>query len=120
MMDADQRLAGTVRLARCRAVEIDVENNDNRAGTIKLALMLTDGSSAHPRTLSLGERPILSTRPENFSMKAAPVMETLRFALPKDTFLRKFDEITVLVLPDDAHFFVAPKVAVVQFKLLPR
>ncbi len=119
LMDADQRLAGTVRVARCRAIEIDVENNDNRAGTIKLALMLTDGSSAHPRTLSLGEQPMLSTLTGNFSVKAAPVMETLRFALPRDAFLRKFDEIRVLVLPDEAHSFVAPKIAVNQFKLLP-
>ena len=120
MMDADQRLAGTVRLARCRAIEVDVENNDNRAGTIEVALALTDGASAHPRTLSLSAQPIVSSLPARFSVKPAPVMETLRFTLPRETFLRRFDEIRVRVLPDDGHSFVAPKIAVNQFKLLPR
>lgn len=120
MMDAEQRLAGTVRVARCRAIEIDIANNDNRAGTIELALTLTDSSFQHPHSLPLDAQPVLSTLPENFSVKAAPVMETLRFAIPRETSLRKFDEILVLVLADHAHSFVAPKIAIDQFKLLPR
>ena len=34
--------------------------------------------------------------------------------------IRKFNEIAVLVFPDVEHTFIAPKVAILQFRLLPR
>jgi hypothetical protein len=40
--------------------------------------------------------------------------------VPPNASLRKFNEITVMFLPDFEHTFVAPKIAIVQFDLLPR
>jgi hypothetical protein len=34
--------------------------------------------------------------------------------------MRKFDEITVMLLPDVEHFMVGPKIAIEQFELQPR
>jgi hypothetical protein len=83
-------------------------------------LLLTDGTSTHERTLYLGEQPIISTEPGHFSFKTSPVVETLSFAVPASGDIRKFNEITVLVLPDVEHTFIAPKIAILQFRLLPR
>jgi hypothetical protein len=34
--------------------------------------------------------------------------------------LRKFDEITVMLLPDFEHSTIGPKIAIEQFELFPR
>jgi hypothetical protein len=120
VMDAHQSLPAPVRIARCRKAEVEIENHENRAGAISLALLLTDGTSTHERTLYLGEQPIISTEPGHFSFKTSPVVETLSFAVPASGDIRKFNEITVLVLPDVEHTFIAPKIAILQFRLLPR
>jgi hypothetical protein len=45
---------------------------------------------------------------------------SLSYSVPENSPIRKFDEITVMVLPDIEHEFVAPKIAVEQFQLFPR
>ena len=71
-------------------------------------------------TLLLGEQSIASTKPEHFSYKSEPVFETLRFSVPATAKIRRFDEITVMMLPDVEHALVGPKIAIKQFQLLPR
>jgi hypothetical protein len=55
-------------------------------------------------------------------MKPAPVIETLEFTVPEAAKIRKFNEITVMLLSDrdidSAH--VGPKIGVRQFQLFPR
>ena len=41
----------------------EIENRDNKAGSISLALLLADGTSAQKHTLYLGHQPIVSTEP---------------------------------------------------------
>jgi hypothetical protein len=53
--------------------------------------------------LYLGQQSIVSTEPSRFSIKSAPVFETLRFSVPASTKIRKFNEITVMLLPDTEH-----------------
>jgi hypothetical protein len=48
------------------------------------------------------------------------VFETLRFSVPAGARIGKFDEITVMLVPDIEHALVAPKIAIQQFQLLPR
>jgi hypothetical protein len=119
-MDADQKLSAPVSATLCREIQVEIENNDNRAGTIWLALLLTDRTAPHKRTISVGEQPIVSTQPERFVIKLAPVTETLSFVVPYAGAVRKFDEITVLVRPDPAHSHTAPKIAIDDFTLIPR
>jgi hypothetical protein len=120
VMDAHQNLSAPVPLARCREIEVEIENRDNKAGSISLALLLTDAAAPHKQTLYLGQQPIVSTDSTHFSIKQSPVFETLRFPVPPTGSIRKFSEITVLVLPDVEHMFAAPKIAIQQFKLFPR
>ncbi len=120
VMDAHQKLPASIRIARCREIQVEIENLDNRAGMIALGMLLTDGESSATRTLYLGQQPIVSTDPAHFYVKTTPAYETLRFSVPSDAPIRKFNEITVMFLPDIEHMFVAPKIAIQQFELFPR
>lgn len=118
-MNAHQELGTPIPVSRCREIQVEVANKDNRNGMISLGLLLKDTSS-HKESLYLGQQPIVSTELGNFFTKFSATVETLRFGVPADSKLRKFDEITVLVLPDIEHQFVAPKIEIRQFELLPR
>jgi hypothetical protein len=120
VMDAHQTLSEEVPTARCRAIAVEIENFDNKEGPISVALLLGDGFSAPHRTLYLGQQPIVSTQPQHFWFKAAPVSETLHFNVPARTNLQKFNELTVVILPDTGHLFIGRRIAVRQFQLIPR
>jgi hypothetical protein len=120
VMDAHQNLSTSIRVTRCREIEVGIENRDNKAGPISLALLLTDRATPQRPELYLGQQPIVSTEPGHFSFKRSPVYETVHFSVPPIANIKKFNEITVLVLPDIEHSFVAPKVAILQFQLFPR
>lgn len=120
MMDAHQDLPGSIPIARCSEIQVQIANGDNRPGIISLGLMLIDGTAGTRHTAYLDQQPIVSTEPGHFFFKASPVSETLRFSVPAGVKLRKFSEITVLVLPDVEHTFVTPKIAIREFRLLPR
>lgn len=119
-MQAHQDLSGSIPVARCREIDVEIENSDNLAGRVSLALLLTPGSSTSGRTIYVGQQVIASTQPENFALKAAPVRETLRFVVPPSLPPAKFAGITVLLLPDIEHTFVAPRIGIEQFEILPR
>jgi hypothetical protein len=119
-MDAHQYLSASIPIVRCREITVDIENRDNTSGEISLGVLLAAGTSPKDPTLYLGEHPILSTEPGSFAIKRAPVFETLHFPIPAQAKIRKFREITVLVLPDIEHTFDAPKIAIRQFQLFPR
>ncbi|MGA9671899.1 MAG: hypothetical protein WBQ94_21985 [Terracidiphilus sp.] len=120
VMDAHQELGRAIPVARCREIEVEIANRDNREGAIQMAVLLTDGGSTRKQTLYLGQQRIVSTEPGHFVTKTTPVHETLRFSVPEDARIRRFREITVIMLPDVKHRFVGPKIAIEQFQLFPR
>jgi len=120
VMQAHQNLFTAVPAAQCRQIDVQIENRDNLAGRISLALLLTSDSLPHGRTIYLGQQPIASTDPEHFSFKTEPVRETLHFAVPEPRPGLKFTGITVMLLPDVEHKFIAPRIAIDQFEILPR
>jgi hypothetical protein len=120
VMDAHQFLGAAIPIARCREIQVEIENRDNRIGAIALAVLLTNGASIKSPTLYLGQHPIVSTEPEHFLFKKESVFETLRFPVPPSAKMRKFDEITLMILPDVEHSLVGPKIAIKQFQLFPR
>jgi hypothetical protein len=120
VMNAHQLLGAAIPIARCREIQVEVENRDNRSGVIALAVLLTDTASPKKPTLYLGQQAIVSTKPENFSYKSTSVFETLRFSVPASAKMRRFDKITVMMLPDVEHELVGAKIAIKQFQLFPR
>lgn len=119
-MEAHQRLIGPVRIDRCREIDLQIENKDNGPGSFSVSLLLGDSGYPGQPALALGQQPVISSQPGYFRFKLAPVTETLRFALPASPRIRKFDDITVMVIPEREHITASPKIAVDQFELLPR
>lgn len=120
VMNAHQKLARPIPIARCREIDVGIENRDNKAGLVSLGVLLTDEASSPKRTVYLGQQPVQSTEPGHFLVKKTPTYDTVRFSVPSNAPLHKFNEITVMFLPDIEHAFVAPKIAIQQFELLPR
>jgi len=120
IMEAHQNLGSSIRIARCREVNVSILNRDNRRGVLNLAVLLTDTASPAKPALYLGQQPIATSQPPQFQIKSSPATEVLRFPVPASAKIRKFDEITVMFLPDDANFDVGPKIAIQDFELLPR
>ena len=118
-MEAHQAIGAPIPLARCREIQLGILNSDNRTGVINIAVLLTDSASP-ANQLYLGQQPVLSSQPEHFSQKSSPAGETLRFPISLPAKIRKFDEITVMFLPDDTNYDQGPKAAIEQFQLIPR
>ena len=120
VMDAHQTIASEIPTSRCREIAVDIENFDNKEGSVALAVLLGDGMSTRHPTLYLGQQPIVSTQRDHFWFKAGPVTETVRFAVSAKVSLHQFNEITVLILPGTEHMLIAPRISVQQFQLFPR
>jgi len=118
-MEAHQTLGQSIPLARCKEIQVGIRNSDNQRGTVNLAVLLSE-SSAPANQLYLGQQEIASTQPANFAFKSRPLAETLHFVIPESAKLRRFDQITVMFLPDDANYARGPKIAVEEFQLVPR
>ena len=118
-MEAVQNLGPPIRLARCREVQVTVENRDNVRGPIAVGVVLTDASAPRRPSVSLGQQTILSTEPGQFTVKLAPVNEVMRFAVPDTAPLRKFNQITVEYFSGPEHWQLGARVAIDQFELIP-
>jgi hypothetical protein len=120
IMEAHQHLGGSIRIDRCGEVKVSILNRDNRRGVLNLAVLLTDTASPAKTTVYLGQQPVVTSQPGAFTVKSSPTTEVLSFQVPAQAKIRKFDEITVMFLPDQANFDVGPKIAIQDFELLPR
>ncbi|HET6170077.1 MAG TPA: hypothetical protein VFE01_07850 [Terracidiphilus sp.] len=120
IMEAHQNLATSIRLTRCREIEVDIQNHNDSPGTIALAVFLGDSSAPGKQSIYLGQEPIISSESGHFSARTFPPDEKLSFAIPLRATIRRFDEITILFLPDAQHFEAGPKIAIQDFNLLPR
>lgn len=119
-MEAHQNLGSAIRLSRCREIEVEIENRESEATAVALAVLLADSTSPGKPKLYLGQQVLKTTLPDHFAVLGSPNVENLRFEIPSQAKIRKFDEITVILLPDGGPALVGPKIAVRQFLLSPR
>lgn len=119
IMEAHQALGTAIQVNRCRELWLSVLNADNRPGAIHIDVLLSNSANLQNQLL-LYRQPILSSEAPNFTTKATPAQETLRFQVPASAKLRSFDHITVMFFPDEANYDKGPKVAIQQFQLIPR
>jgi hypothetical protein len=119
-MEAHQPLSYPERLTCCAAIQVEIENRDNRAGEFALAMVLTNTSAPGRPSLYLGQRPIVSSQLDRFTMKSSSVRETLHFPIPSHSALRRFDEITLVVIPEPMRYDMGARIAIEQFELEPR
>ncbi len=120
LMEARQSLGAAIQLRCCREIQVTIENHDNIPGRIAIGVLLTDSTSIGKPTLYLDQRPVMSTEPNQFSVKSSPVQEVLRFPVPSHPRIDRFDEITVIFFPDTERAKAAAKIAIQEFELVPR
>jgi hypothetical protein len=120
LMEARQSLDTAIQLTCCREIMLTIENHDNIPGRIDLGVLLTDSTSIGKPTLYLGQQPVFSTEPNQFSVKSSPAKEVLRFPVPDHPAIDKFDEITVIFFPDSGRAAAGAKIAIEEFELTPR
>lgn len=118
VMEARQRLGEEIPLARCREIQVDVENRDEHPGTIGVALLVEDSVAPGKTELYVGRQEIVTGK------QGASGLQTFRFDVPErapgQLELRRFDEVTVMLLPETVHAQIGPRVAVREFRLYPR
>ncbi|HEV2399058.1 MAG TPA: hypothetical protein VGS27_19085 [Candidatus Sulfotelmatobacter sp.] len=119
-IEAHDHLANLINLDCCNRIQIAIRNADRYPDTVSLELVLANTSRPHSPWLSLGRTMVNSTREWKIYEKAAPVSETLTFAIPSHRSLRSFDEVTVVFFLDRARADAAARIAIDHFVLIPR
>jgi hypothetical protein len=116
LMEAHQHLSDPMDLSCCREMQI-VFKNDVSLGALAVGLSLTDSQRKLSQTL--GIKYVASSPADPRPGNTSPVEETLIFPFPKRGIIKRFDAITVILLPDAKHLTAGRKVAVERFVIIP-
>jgi len=117
-MEAHQHLSGPIDLDCCREMQI-VFRNDVSFGAFAVGISFTDSHSQGKLSQNLGVKYVTSSPADQPQGKTSSVEETLIFPFPKPGSIKKFDEITVTLLPGAEHLTAGRKVAVERFVMIP-
>jgi hypothetical protein len=110
-----------IALDCCSRIQIAIRNADHYPETVSLELVLINTSVPERPSQSLGSMMVRSTRPWSlYGEKSTPVSETLNFAIPGKTALRRFDEVRIVFRIDSARADAGPKIAIDHLVLVPR
>jgi hypothetical protein len=120
LMEAHQHLDLPIDLACCSEIDVEIINADNRAGKISLAIRLTDGASPAKPFQVLGQRTVVSSEENPIPLNRPSVKETLRFPISRSAAIHRFDEITIVFLPEKERSRGGARVSVQSFTLIPR
>ncbi|HEY6767631.1 MAG TPA: hypothetical protein VI386_22990, partial [Candidatus Sulfotelmatobacter sp.] len=118
LMEAHQHLSQPIDLDCCREMQI-VFRNDVSFGAFAIGISLTDSHSQGKLSQNLGVKYVAPSSADQPPGNTSPVEETLIFPFPKPGTIKKFDAITVILLPDAQHLTAGRKVAVERFVMIP-
>jgi hypothetical protein len=117
-MEAHQHLSDPIDLDCCREMQI-VFRNDVSVGALAVGISLTDSHSKGTQSQNLGVKYVAPRGADQPPGITSPAEETLIFPFPKPGTIKKFDAITVILLPDAEHLTAGRKVAVERFVMIP-
>lgn len=117
-MGAHQQLSDSIDLDCCREMQI-VFRNDISFGAFAVGISLTDSHSQGKLSQNLGVKYVGPSSADHPPGNTSAVEETLIFPFPKPGTFKKFDAITVILLPDAEHLTAGRKVAVERFVMIP-
>jgi hypothetical protein len=120
LMEAHQHLGLPIDLGCCSEIDVDIINADTRPGKISLAIRLTDEASRAKPFEVLGERTVVSSEESPIPLSRSPVKETFRFPISRSATIHRFDEVTVVFLPDKERSRGGARVSVQSFTLIPK
>lgn len=121
VMEARQNLSSAIPLSRCREIDVAVDYRVE-GSSISVAMLLANSAAPH-RQVYLGQQSVVSEweRPVNPNVPMnVPEQKMLQFAVPSAAKLHSFDQITVMFLTDQYHAMIGPRIAIEDFRLLPR
>jgi len=119
-MQARQNLGTVVDLSCCQSIRIGIRNSDRYPGTVSIELVLTDTTSPSRPSVSLGRKPVRSTRPWMLYDHRPPTNEVLEYGVPASSRIHRFDEVMVIFWLDRDRSFAAAKMGIENFVLVPR
>jgi hypothetical protein len=120
LMEAYQNLGTVIDLGCCSEIDIAITNADIRPGTIALGILLGDSDSIGDPSLNIGERTIVSSKAAQIPLNRPHVEEVLRFPIPRQTTIHRFNEITIVFLSARERARAGAKVSIQSFTLIPR
>jgi hypothetical protein len=118
LMEAHQHLSNPIALSCCREMQI-VFKNGVSLGAFAVSISLTDLHSHGELSQNLGVKYVVPNPANEGPRNTLPVEETLVFPFPKHGVIKKFDAITVDLLPDAVHGTSGRRVAVERFVMIP-
>jgi hypothetical protein len=119
-MEAHENLGSTIDLDCCDKVEVVIRSADRYPGTVSLELVLINGSVPGKPSQSLGRIMVESSQRWKIYGTQPLTRETLRFTIPANPAIRRFDELKVLFRLDSARADYAARIAIDHFVLVPR
>jgi hypothetical protein len=122
-MQAVQRLVHPIPYNCCSALQVAVTDADPAAGAIQVGIVLTDTASPKETSVSLGYQTVPGTESMTFGTQGGrgsnSLTRSVRFPLPPARRMRKFNRITVTIVPTTDPSRGA-KAAVRGFTLQPK
>jgi hypothetical protein len=118
LMEAHQDLLDPIPLTCCSEIQV-VFKNDPAQGALQLGLSLTDSHSPNKTSPTLGIKHVALGGVEQHLESTSLIEQTLSFPFPKNAQIKKFDRITVMLLPDAKHRTIGRKVAIEKFIIIP-
>jgi len=118
-MEAHQNFGVLFDLDCCKAIQLAVTNADRYIGTVTIELILVNSRLPGRPSQSLGTAP-LESAPHRRPGDDSPISETLTFAIPPVTAIRKFDEVTVCFKLATLRADTAAKTAIDRFLFVPK
>jgi len=119
-MEAHQNFGSLISVDCCSRIEIAIRNADRYPESVFMELILTNNSSPGKPSQSLGKVMVKSTQRWRLYDDRPPVDETLSFAIPPNSAIRRFDEATVVFHLDARRAQFGAKMGVERFVLIPR
>lgn len=116
-MEARQNLAVAIDLSHCGAIEVVIENADSIPRSVAMELQVRDTAVPGQPSESLGMQEVAITAGEKHSK---PLAQTLRFRVPSQTAIARFDELTVRFRLQWWRGSRSANIAINRFRLVPR
>jgi hypothetical protein len=118
-MEAIEKLSQPIDYDCCASLDVSLTDVDTESGPISLGVLLADASAVDQPSVLLGFEPVAGSERLVPDARGAALHATVRFALPRSRRMRRFNQITVMVIPtlDPTR---GSKVAVEGFTLQPK
>jgi len=117
-MQARQALSTPLDTRCCSAIDVVLESNEARPGTVFLELILLQSGRERPVSQSLGALP-LTTSSQAQDDPSRPAQPPFRFPIPEDSLVRTVNELAVSFHLDSSRSGRSAKLAIDRFELVP-